>query len=570
MTRREILFLLCVVAAVAVGIALVPTRPPAPAAGLSLEQWDAATDDRSKCVTLSWLGPPIMPGAKKGTWIERRLEKAFNVDLRGIFLDGAAFGQNRPLMFMAGDVPDVVWDGDPLPFRRNVDQGFVMELPYEVILKHAPQYVKMINTYCPKAWLYTYYRGRNYGVPTLAASDIYPPAMAWRKDWLDNVGIAKVPDTLDEMHEAFYRFRHNDPDRNGKKDTYAFCPGAHWSIAFIDVFAAFNVLPQDFVERDGRVVWGGVTPEARQALAVLRQWYAEELIDPDYVAANSFTDLSMDRFKNGRTGYITYVDDRQCDSAYPHSLFADLLELNAIRRKNGQENTVAQLVPAAPPRGIDGKRRYRFWGGPAHSIWFGQHMAKTPEKVLRTLHMFEELCKPANGRLFIESRIGQEGTHWKWDARQGVVPLYPYSETGQDARNLLAFWGLENAYGFYSFSSAPLEVTDKYLPASIKEFRAKYRRTEYGLMNAIGKTDVVDSAGRNLDDLRQLQTEVYTDIIRGKRPLEYFDTFVEQWKQRGGDLLTREANELYAIMGDIYRQVGVAAATQPATQEARP
>ncbi|MFD0717029.1 hypothetical protein [Paenibacillus sp. GCM10027626] len=44
--------------------------------------------------------------------------------------------------------------------------------------------------------------------------------MGIRKDWLDNVGIDKLPETLDEYHEVLRRFTFNDPDQNGKNDMY--------------------------------------------------------------------------------------------------------------------------------------------------------------------------------------------------------------------------------------------------------------------------------------------------------------------------------------------------------------
>ncbi|HUS48246.1 MAG TPA: hypothetical protein VM098_09005 [Phycisphaerae bacterium] len=565
MRLREILAVLGIVAAVAGAIALVPTLPRGSTAKAGPPvNWRTVADDRSKRLTISWMGPPIAPGAREGTWVEKRMEEAFNVDFKPIFLDHPGYQNRKPLMLMAGDVPDVCWDGDPLILRQNIHHGFVMELPYEVIIRHAPTYVRLLNKYGRAAWLYSYFNGRNYGIPTFAASDIYPIAALWRKDWLRNVGIDKVPDTLEEMHEAFRRFRYNDPDRNGKKDTYAFCPEIHWSVTYVEIFCMFNVLPQDFIARGDKVVWGGIQPEAREALAVLRQWYQEDLIDPDYITATFTTNLSQSKFLNGRIGYMPYAGtDDALDLSNDNSTYSRLKQICNENRRKGLTGTDAELVAAPPPIGRDGKRRYRFWGGPAHVIWFGTHVGKQPEKALRVLWMFEELAKRENEKLFVESRIGQEGLHWRWDEQRGVVPLPPYDQPGNDAKHLLGVGLLDNAYGFFSCCSAPLEVTDKYLPRRVKEFRAKYRRTEWGLMNAIGKSDVVESAERYLDDLREYQAEAYAEIIRGEKNLDYFDTFVAEWKRRGGDVLTREANEMFQIMKQIEQIVEIPA-TQPA------
>ena len=47
------------------------------------------------------------------------------------------------------------------------------------------------------------------------------------------------------------------------------------------VFGAFGLYPQIFTEKDGKVVYGAVEPEAKQALEVLHRWYEEGLIDPE-------------------------------------------------------------------------------------------------------------------------------------------------------------------------------------------------------------------------------------------------------------------------------------------------
>ncbi len=67
----------------------------------------------------------------------------------------------------------------------------------------------------------------------------------------------------------------------------------------------------------------------------------------------------------------------------------------------------------------------------------------------------------------------------------------------------------------------------------------------------------VPHSGEYLNDLRVLQRKVYAEIIRGDKPLDYFDEFVKQWKAQGGDLLTREANKLQQEKLAIYQQVGV-------------
>ena len=143
----------------------------------------------------------------------------------------------------------------------------------------------------PQVWLYSYYEGKNYGVPNLFYTGKAPFIGMWRMDWLKNAGIDKVPETLDEMHDAFVAFTNGDPDKNGKKDTYGMTgdlTATHFT--FTEIFGAFGVLPFNWMEVDGKVVYGGLQPETKQALALLAQWYKEGLISPDFI-----TDIKTER-----------------------------------------------------------------------------------------------------------------------------------------------------------------------------------------------------------------------------------------------------------------------------------
>ena len=42
--------------------------------------------------------------------------------------------------------------------------------------------------------------------------------------------------------------------------------------------------------------------------------------------------------------------------------------------------------------------------------------------------------------------------------------------------------------------------------------------------------------------LKEMQKQAYLEIITGEKPLDYFDTFVEQWYQTGGEQILQEVN----------------------------
>ena len=47
-------------------------------------------------------------------------------------------------------------------------------------------------------------------------------------------------------------------------------------------------------------------------------------------------------------------------------------------------------------------------------------------------------------------------------------------------------------------------------------------------------------------ECNKILNEGYIAIITGEQPIDYFDDMVAQWYAAGGEVLTQEANDLYA------------------------
>ncbi|MEI8339982.1 MAG: hypothetical protein WCH43_00400 [Verrucomicrobiota bacterium] len=503
--------------------------------------WAKVVDDPAKTLDLEWMGPLGYERALPGSWLQSRVEKLFNVKIHPIFLDPVAYEKTRALHFVAGDIPDLFWDGDPRGVRRKVKHGFVLELPYEVLLRYAPNYVAYVNANGPEAWMYSYSQGRNWGIPTVVPAGAIPLVAVWREDWLKNVGITKIPKTLPEFHEAFRRFTFNDPDGNGRRDTYGLSPCIeHWSFFFIEFFAQKGVLPFDLQEVDGKMTWGGIRPEAREVLAMLRDWYAEGIIDPDFVLGlRSETHMPL---QNGRVGYYglgTY--DRSLERSRPDSVINRMAETHPE----------ARLAAGPLMEGPDGQHRNRVWGGGGHVLQFSANIPK--EKVVRVLWMLDGIF--ADPKLAIEINMGRRGLHWDYTPEQGVFALDPY--TGKKATQEMI--GVHNflAPSFFGLSGLSLEAIDSLRSESQRKAERLYSRPEWGIANALGKTDVLESASDSIEDLYRMQVKFFVDIIRGKRPLDDFAVFVELWKKRGGDRLLEEAEVFRKERQEVYSKVGV-------------
>jgi len=547
MTAGERILLAGIALGAIVILALIPDNPRNNVDAGSVVDWENATDDPGQKLTITWMGIPAHSGAREDGWIERNLEDRFNIELEPVLMDWNGYRRRRPMMLAGGDIPDVMWNGDPLDVRNNLRNGFIMEVPHELILKYAPEYVKLLNRYGKEAWLYSQYKGRNFGLPTFNEGANQPRISTWRKDWLDKLGITRTPETLDEMYTALKRFRHDDPDGNGKKDTYGWCPDiGHWSLAFVEVFAACNVLAWDFQLVDDNVVWGGIRPEARQALKILRKWYAEELLDPDFVLVSQQSRATERRFVNGKIGYHHPVDSYAAyDLDIPTSMHRQLRDITPG----------AEMTPGPPLRNAEGRRTGRTWGGAAHIMQFGKHLEEEPEKVIRMLKMMEAIT--VDEQLYAETRSGKRGLHWDLVPGRGAQLLPAFLG---DAKKQLRAAEMLGQNGFSTIFYYPCNLTRTYemkykRPESVR-FALENQKPEWAIMNVLGKSDVVPSASRYLEDLRNWQMTVFVEIITGDRQLETFDAFVNEWKRRGGDILTAEANEMYREMLMIFERVG--------------
>ncbi len=504
--------------------------------------WDAVVDDPDEHLTITWLGSRGFVSAREGTWIERRLEERFNIDLKPIFTDSMSYARRRPLMVLAGAVPDALHSPDPHFVQKDVYHGFLLEIPFEVVMKHAPTHVRYVNENGPNAWLYGSVRGVNYGIPTYSLLGQYPSPGVWRMDWLRKVRITKVPETLEELHEALWRFRHRDPDGNGIKDTYGESPLRNWSRLLEKVFGAYHILPFSWVLHDGEVTWGGLLPDNKRVLALLRGWYQEELFDPDFMSRQMSFPLTEAVFQSGKVGYITHLGYYRQMVPVRGSFAYQTLQLQPS----------AELVPGKVFTGPYGQGITRIWGGGGDTLTFGRQVAAKPQIVIRVLRMYEALA--TDETLHLECRFGKRGKHWEFDPELGIRQLPKYEA---DRRKYLMAQGIDTGSAFYAMNPAWPALSDKWSSAKKREHRAKHQDRSLAREDLFGKPGVIPSAGLYLEKLRDMQIAYFLGVMRGDRDISEFDYFVREWKAGGGDVLQAEAREMYRIKQEIFRKVGV-------------
>ncbi len=498
------------------------------------------TDEK---LTLSWLSYPILSGCEEGTETELLLEEKFNVDIKPLFYEEAKFNDKKTMLMAGGDIPDLIYELDPVNVFNDVDQDFVVEVPYGTIEKYAPTYYQYLNDNAPAAWSYSRYMDANWGVPNLNYFNGFPKAYGYRTDWLKKVG-KEAPTTLDEMHDVLYAFVHDDPDGNGKDDTFGYTTVAnHYQWFFPDIFGAYGVLPFDWQEVDGEIVYGGLREECTEIMQLLQDWYKEGLIHPDFVSGTNIHKLATMN-QAGFYPEISLQDDKD-----------PISHISTVRERIPE----ADYTYVAAPYGPDGLHGVRVWGDLCHVVSFGnteQYGVAVPRMLQMLEGMFadDELAKTIN--------IGVEGKHWEaiQDQNSNAKASYQFKGeyTDSAARRLAGLCVQLNGPSFFMPIAPKKELYMSNMTPNYRNWLETYAPADAALTDAFYKVEIVPSAAEYLVDLRNKQMALMADVIFGTKSAEsYLSEFGEMWSKGGGDVMLEEAKAQSEIMEDIYKDIGI-------------
>jgi len=466
------------------------------------------------------------------SYMSKKFNELFNVKLKPQFVESSKWDDLLNIRLSSGDIPDVFPSKSSDRFLRYQHGELIQELPIEVIKKYAPDMLNAINRDDPNSWSVCTFEGKNYGIPYLNAEYLIRDAIVWRDDWLKDVGIETIPETIDQWEEALVKFRNDDPDQNDKKDTYG-CSGT----IIGPVFGAHGVMVDMWwnafwLEKDGKIINSAIEPGAKEALKLLNKWYSMELIDPEFVAGENkggYWAVSTD-FVNSRIGVSSM------GSAYHWQKEGNGLVGGANYNELKKINPNATYAFGNPPIGPDGKSRgtTKLPLCTGASYVFSKNVE--PDKLGRILQMFNWPMEDHKNYIF--TRFGEEGIHHilTKDAGYNVYNVAePYKSDPARATG-------EVGYAAF-FWQADVNNFRKIKGAYFDSF-LKNGFDRYGIED-MGYKLYLPSGAKFATDLQSSMQEAYINIITGKKPIEHFDEFVEKWKKNGGEQLLKEANEHY-------------------------
>lgn len=461
--------------------------------------------------------------------VEQYLEDKYNVEIK-TYGFGTNYYDKLATMFASKNIPDVMFINDISNWEPLAKQGILASFDLETVKKAAPDHWAHVNEKNDRLWELGKLNGKYYAIPKTMGED-RNTVMFWNKEWLDNVGISKIPETIEECDIAFDRIVNNDPDKDGKKDTYALSGvGGNYYRQFDWVFGAYGVMPEQWTVQDGKVINGTVTDNAKEALTKLNEWYSKGYINPEYLTDNEQT--MNKRFHsegiactNSRLGVFTeYTNQGKANIAtMPEGMY----------EKQGYGP-----LPAGPR----GERGDWLWGPLSNFVCFGSHLEGNTEKQEVILRILNDIN--SNEETAIMVSYGIKGESWEYGdeaigKESGIVQINNYGkDVNKQAEMGIGFFNLLIC-GDFAYS----KITDQYQ-------NQEYREKDEELANWGGYNDAIMRANTAstlslAPTLQQMKIVAYSEFINGTRSLNDWDKFVEEYMNAGGAVLQQEAQEYY-------------------------
>lgn len=128
--------------------------------------------------------------------------------------------------------------------------------------------------------------------------------LGYRADWAEKLGLAE-PKTVEDIYNMMYAFTYDDPDGNGKDDTYGLCLCKYTGP--LDIIQTWFGVGNQWVEKDGQLIPVHQTEEYMEALKWMKKMYDDGLVYRDW--ATRETNTWSDGVKNGECGMFLDVLD---------------------------------------------------------------------------------------------------------------------------------------------------------------------------------------------------------------------------------------------------------------------
>lgn len=449
----------------------------------------------------------------------KMIQDRFKINVKPQFVPQADYISKLSVMMASGSIPDVVGVKDlDSNFFNWAKQGAFLSLneyynKYPT-LKQVPAYIRdqfQVN-------------GNYYAIPRYYPTQ-YLFVIVLRKDWLDRLNLP-VPRSYEELKKVAIAFTKQDPDGNGKADTYGLALSQSLSP---DYSAGTYWDPNAWYHRDaqGRLIPGLIGPGRKQVIQMLADLYKEGAVTKEFAVLNWIQ--GNKEFYSGRAG-IFIGTPRGMSEVYMDGLL-----------KTNPEAKFLSIEPFAAP---DGSQGFTTQAGFLGFTALSSKLASEPDKVARIMDAIDF------GRTFIPP-ADRKPDNPDYDWRNGKLGVgYTFSE-GAAVQSKVDEGKIPSLYLFDNFMWAPGDEANQYsayykipalkqLTGEMEKMFVKYKDKTY--INPRNGIDSPTDSVRGTELTKMLIVE-QTKMITGQRPVSDWDQMVKEWLDRGGEAIIREVNQ---------------------------
>ncbi len=447
------------------------------------------------------------------------------------------------LYIASGELPDIIQVTNMGQFARLVEAGLVEDLSQVFESLATPLVKQSFQTDDGLALKQVTLDGKLWALPEGPTQLGGLEYTFIREDWRLNLGLP-VPQTTEDLIAMANAFATQDPDGNGKDDTYGLVIGNQPYENYMEIrgFAnSFGAYPLIWIEKDGELAYGSIQPEMKNALSALARMYADGTIDPEFVAKNAYA-ASSDAVAGkggicfGQFWLITWpLPDTNKANADQFWKPYPILNTAAGTANRG---SMAQTTVS---------KAYLVRKGFAHPEALVKMYNTYIDKLYGERFDAEKYHSVDDKSIFMLAPVG--GTFGNVNTRQNLEvtkaidakdesfltteevratyrTLMEYVDGNKDTAHLtqwLLFYGKDSVFGIEN---------------ALTESENYTRNRFYG-------ADTPEMQ-RRMSILRSQEEAIILDIITGNKPVGAFDEFVANWRNLGGETITFEVNRWFA------------------------
>ena len=432
------------------------------------------------------------------------MEKDLNIKLNIEAPPSNSYSDRVKMLVSSGSMPDLVHYGADIFATQWAQEGLILDVTDKIA--NYPNLKANISKeqYGDCIFLPD---GRIYGIPRPNSYDSW--GFLINKKWLDKLGL-KPPRTVAEFVEVCRAFTFNDPDGNGRNDTYGASFGAQQSSMDSGIWHLMN----DFFSMAYSIsAWHYGMPDVDKSAKLrplksqypdymkqLRSMYEEGIIDREFITHNG-DDQPREKMAQGRVGIIGVSEKNYTNNVmerYSMNLddfvYCPPLVLNASQKP----------VYAMPP-----------------SNWMAYYInakssAAKQDAALRVLDWGN------SEKGFIAMQMGIAGVHYNsYDINTRTVDR---STAQYDAFRKVS----SNMFGFANAYKGMEALAGGSTPAQISKWQKEAGAAEAATTKCyFGFTKMLDDIGVQFPDIVQNLNSLEVRYITGQATWDQLDSYIK-------------------------------------------